>query len=85
MRKFGLVYEISEEAIRLFAIDFKGSGAFLSSPDFESPGDANGDNLYEFDISFRMESVPPAKYSLTVTDLAESPQIDMIFRLSLRP
>jgi hypothetical protein len=62
----------------LFAIDSQsGQVLFLSSPDFESPGDSNGDNLYEFEVSVSDGTSSTQQIiSLTVTDLAESPQID---------
>ena len=74
-----LTFEISGGSDQaLFTIDSQsGQVLFLSLPDFESPGDANADNLYEFEVSVSDgTSSTQQSVSLTVTDFAESPQID---------
>ena len=73
-----LTYEISGGSDQaLFSIDSpSGSVLFLSPPNFESPTDANSDNLYEIEVSVSDgTSSTQQSVSLTVTDLAESPQI----------
>ncbi|MEC7393820.1 MAG: Ig-like domain-containing protein [Verrucomicrobiota bacterium] len=74
-----LSFEISGGSDQtLFSIDSQnGSVLFLSAPDFESPADSNADNLYELEVSVSDGTHSTQQsISLTVTDVAESPQID---------
>lgn len=81
-------YSLSGADAGQFAVDTNGNITFNSSPDFESPADANGDNVYEFEIaatnSFTSSSqrtlvsvqdvddTPPAFTTSTATDFAEN-------------
>ena len=68
-----LTYTLSGTDAALFAIDAaSGEVTFLSPPDFENPGDANGDNVYEFVISASDGSnTTDQAVSVTVTDIVE--------------
>ena len=46
-----LSYSISGTDSSVFNISMSGVVTFNSAPDFESPGDANGDNLYEVSVT----------------------------------
>lgn len=73
-----LTYSISGGAdSSLFRINAStGAVTFAASPDFENPGDANGDNVYEVTISVSdgTTSVQQA-VSITVTDVSTPPTI----------
>ena len=64
-----------------FAINERGEFSFAttSSPDFEQPGDAGGNNVYNVTMQVSDDSVPPNTASLpvtvTVTDVNEGPEI----------
>ena len=62
----------------MFAIDkTTGKLTFESSPNFESPIDANGDNKYEFEVSvWDGTNSTKESFCVSVIDLAESPMID---------
>ena len=50
--------------------------AFKAAPDFEAPGDANSDNVYEVTIVVSDGSAKDAKdLSITVTNVNEGPQL----------
>ena len=68
-----LTYTISGTDAALFAIDAaSGVVTFLSPPDFENPGDANGDNVYEFVVSASDgTNTTDQAVSVTVTDIVE--------------
>ena len=46
-----LSYSISGTDSSVFVISVSGVVTFNTAPDFESPGDANGDNLYEVSVA----------------------------------
>lgn len=54
---------------------------FAAAPDFEAPGDADGDNVYEIDIA--LAGGATARARVTVTDAAETPAIGEVHSLSL--
>ena len=64
-----------------FAINERGEFSFATtgSPDFEQPGDAGGNNVYNVTVQVSDDSVPPNTASLpvtvTVTDVNEGPEI----------
>ena len=66
---------------RFFAINEHGEFSFAttSSPDFEQPGDAGRDNVYNVTVQVSDDSSPPNTASLpvtvTVTDVNEGPEI----------
>jgi hypothetical protein len=65
-----------------------GALTFKTAPDFETPGDANGDNIYEVDVCATdaggLYSVKPVK--VTVTDVSEGspPQITSAGAISVK-
>lgn len=64
-------YSIAGADAALFTID-PGTGvlSFIAAPDFESPGDANGDNIYELDIIVTDAALNSDIQSITVTVLS---------------
>lgn len=60
----------------LFSIDSSGQLVFNSAPDFESPADAGGNNVYDVDIQLSDGIFPVTQsHSITVTDVAEGPTL----------
>lgn len=62
----------------LFAIDANtGAISFIASPDYESPADSNGDNVYEIDVAVDdgQGHVGEASITVAVTDVAEPGQV----------
>tara|TARA_A100001015_G_scaffold274879_1_gene331634 strand:- start:305 stop:6523 length:6219 start_codon:yes stop_codon:yes gene_type:complete len=62
----------------LFEVDAtSGKVLFLSAPDFEASGDANGDKVFEIQVSVSDGSgTDEQNILISLTDAAESPQID---------
>ncbi|WP_183030036.1 cadherin domain-containing protein [Altericroceibacterium spongiae] len=60
----------------LFTIDATGALAFRDAPDFEAPGDADGDNVYEVIVSvFDGVSTVQQNVTVSVTDSNDAPEI----------
>ena len=60
-----------------FTLDSQGQLAFLVAPDFESPADVNGDNLYEVNISVSDgELSDVASLTIQVTNALEGRVVD---------
>ncbi len=71
----GLTYSLSGgEDVSLFAITNIGEVIFINAPDFELPGDANGDNNYEFQVTVTdSEGLSDSQeITITVTDEVEN-------------
>ncbi|WP_291841604.1 cadherin domain-containing protein [Maricaulis sp.] len=70
-----LTYSLSGADAALFAIDAAtGEVSFLAAPDFENPGDADGDNDYEITLSASDGSLTTDRtVTITVTDVDEGP------------
>ncbi|MEM7641581.1 MAG: Ig-like domain-containing protein, partial [Pseudomonadota bacterium] len=59
-----------------FAIDAAGALNFVAAPDFEAPGDAGGDNVYDVTvIASDGDLTDSADLQVTVTDVAETPPL----------
>ncbi|HHC72432.1 MAG TPA: hypothetical protein ENK54_05980 [Thiotrichales bacterium] len=59
----------------LFLVDGSGQVSFLSPPDFESPGDGDGNNRYEVMVTASDGEFTASRlFSVTVTDIDEAPQ-----------
>ena len=67
----------------LFTIDPSGAIHFIASPDFETPQDANGDNVYELVASATdsLGAVSTQTLAIDVTDVAE--QGSTAFRIAV--
>ncbi|MEO0591094.1 MAG: carboxylesterase family protein [Pseudomonadota bacterium] len=79
-----LMFSLDGPDVGQFSIDSaSGEVAFVSAPDFETPSDADGDNVYEFVLEVRDPSGASDRLSvaITVTDQPESAQryVDEIF------
>lgn len=58
----------------LFTIDAGGALSFVDAPDFEAPGDADGDNVYDVTVIASDGSLTDsADVKVTVTDVVETP------------
>lgn len=61
----------------LFSISSNGDIRFLNSPNFELPADQDGDNVYQFTITYADNGVPilvsTQDLTITVTDVNEAP------------
>ncbi|MDV3347094.1 endo-1,4-beta-xylanase [Leptothoe sp. LEGE 181152] len=72
----GLTYRLSGGAdAALFSIDKNGVLNFKAAPDFEKPGDANGDNIYKVKVTVTDSDALTAtqNLSVTVSDIADTP------------
>ena len=73
-----LTYSLSGDDQSLFSLDsVTGALSFISPPDFETPGDSNGDNIYEVQAQVS-DGVNPGvlqALAITVADLNEAPTI----------
>ncbi|MEM1254419.1 MAG: endo-1,4-beta-xylanase [Cyanobacteria bacterium P01_H01_bin.21] len=72
----GLTYSLSGGAdAALFSITDEGVLKFNAAPDFEAPGDANGDNIYKVEVSVVDSGNLSATQALSVTvsDIADTP------------
>jgi len=63
-----LTYALSGADAALFAVSDSGVVTFVAAPDFETPGDANADNIYNFTVT------------VSVGDLSET--LDMVVTVS---
>ncbi len=60
----------------LFDIDAAGALTFLAAPDFEAPGDADGDNVYDVTVVASDGALTDsADLQVTVTDVVETPPL----------
>ena len=68
-----LVYSLSGTDAALFTIDANtGEVSFIAAPDFEAPGDANGDNIYDIIVT-ASDGTNRTNHNvaITVTDVSE--------------
>ncbi|HZV38667.1 MAG TPA: PQQ-dependent sugar dehydrogenase [Pseudoxanthomonas sp.] len=57
-----------------FQITAAGALSFVAAPDFEAPADANGDNVYQVELSVSDGTASVARMvTVTVTDVADTP------------
>ncbi|MEP3655567.1 MAG: cadherin domain-containing protein [Litorimonas sp.] len=72
-----LTFVLSGEDAALFAVDAAtGAVTFVDAPDFETPGDANGDNVYEVTVTVSDGDLSTSQdLVITVTDVNEAPVI----------
>ena len=70
-----VTYSIGGADAALFTIDPNtGVVAFINAPDFETPGDANADNVYDIEVTaFDGVNSTVQAVAITVTDVAETP------------
>ena len=68
-----VTYSLSGADAGLFAIDAStGAVSFVAAPDFENPGDANGDNVYQISVTASDgTSSTTQDVSITVTNVGE--------------
>lgn len=70
----------------LFAISSNGNLSFVRSPNFESPGDANGDNSYEITIAVSDGRASDSlNLSVQVTNLADAARLTRIATITGTP
>lgn len=70
----------------LFSISSGGNISFVQSPDFESPGDANGDNSYEITIAVSDGSASESlNLSVRVTNLADAMRLTRVATIAGQP
>ncbi|MEM9807573.1 MAG: endo-1,4-beta-xylanase [Cyanobacteria bacterium P01_D01_bin.56] len=72
----GLTYRLNGGAdANLFSIDNNGVLSFKSAPDYEDPGDANGDNVYKVKIAATDSDnlTTTQDLSIRVSDVSEAP------------
>ena len=75
-----ITWSLSGTDYYYFAIDESGRLSFLSPPDYESPADSGGDNVYEVtvvarDAAFNFGTL---EIDVTVTDVNEGPEISRV-------
>ena len=75
-----ITWSLSGTDYYYFAIDEGGKLSFLSPPDYESPADSGGDNVYEVtvvarDAAFNFGTL---EIDVTVTDVNEGPEISRV-------
>ncbi len=72
-----ITYSLSGPDAALFSISSSGEIRFLSSPNFEISADQNGDNVYEFTVTYADNGTPilasTQDLTITVTDVNEAP------------
>ncbi|MBN9672984.1 Ig-like domain-containing protein [Roseibium aggregatum] len=75
-----LVYAIAGGAdADLFEIAADGSLSFKAAPDYEAPGDSDGDNVYEIEVSVSDGELTDSRQVLvSVTDMDEGPSFNEI-------
>jgi len=80
-----LIYSLSGQDASLFSINSTtGVVSFISDPDFESAGDANGDNVYTVSVTATDgEASVSQTVNITVTDENEAPQIISVRSVSV--
>lgn len=73
-----LTFSLSGADAALFTIDpLTGAVAFIAAPDFEAPGDADGDNAYELTVTATDDhlATDSADVTVTVADVNEVPPV----------
>ena len=72
-----LTYTLTGADAALFAIDAAtGAVSFLAAPDFETPGDADGDNVYDVTVTASDGELSASQdVAITVTDVNEAPVV----------
>ncbi len=73
-----LTYALSGADAALFTIDAAtGAIAFVSAPDYETPGDADGDNAYELTVTVTddLGASDSADLTVSVADVLELPEV----------
>ena len=72
-----LTYSLTGADAALFAIDAAtGVVSFIAAPDFETPGDADGDNVYDVTVTASDGELSSSQdVAITVTDVNETPVI----------
>ena len=69
-----ITYTLSGDDAVLFAIDATGVLTFIDAPDYETPADTNGDNIYDVTVTASDGSLSDsADIAVTVTDVDEGP------------
>ncbi|MDA9955104.1 hypothetical protein N9D54_02310 [Gammaproteobacteria bacterium] len=64
-----LTYSVSGNDGSKMTVTTSGVVSFISAPDFEIPGDANGDNIYSFNVSVSDGNLSTAEgFTITVTN-----------------
>ena len=64
-----LTYSVSGNDGSKMTVTTSGVVSFISAPDFEIPGDANGDNIYSFNVSVSDGNLSAAEgFTITVTN-----------------
>lgn len=83
----GLTYSLTGGVDQsLFAIDANtGDLSFTTAPDFEAPGDSDGDNNYAVDVTVTDSTGLSATQNLSVnvTDAAESENLELLYRINV--
>ena len=76
---YSLVSDSTAVDDTLFSINpSTGAVSFLSPPDFESPGDTGGDNIYNFSVNVSDGSLSGVEaFAVTVTDVNEGPSFSL--------
>ncbi|MEM6913227.1 MAG: cadherin repeat domain-containing protein [Pseudomonadota bacterium] len=68
-----VVFALGGADVSLFSIDDNGVVTFNEAPDFEDPGDADGDNIYELSLSASADGMTIAQdVTITVTDVQDT-------------
>ena len=72
-----LTFTLTGADAALFAIDAAtGAVSFLAAPDFETPGDADGDNVYDVTVTASDGELSSSQdVAITITDVNETPTI----------
>ena len=75
-----ITWSLSGTDYYYFAIDESGRLSFLSPPDYESPADSGGDNVYEVTVVARdaASNSDTLEIAVTVTDVNEGPEISRV-------
>ena len=69
-----LTYSLSGDDAALFAIDTAGALTFIDAPDFETPADVDGDNVYDVIVTASDGALTDSQnIAITVTDENEAP------------
>ena len=64
-----LTYSLGGDDGSKFAVSTSGVVSFISAPDYDIPGDANGDNIYSFNVSVSDGNLSTAEgFTITVTN-----------------
>jgi uncharacterized protein len=73
-----LTYSLTGDDAALFTIDqATGALSFIAAPDFEAPGDAGGDNIYNVTVGVSDgAAITTTDLAVTVADVVETPDFD---------